>query len=73
MLEDYAYFHDDGLLAAIKSWNLMCETKALEDAGELALPEDFKSPEESFANVPEGHMRSNGKIIDLKTGEIKEE
>lgn len=72
-LEDYAYFHDDGLIAAIKSWNLMCDTKALEDAGELLLPEGFESPEESFANVPEGYMRSHGKLIDLKTGNIKEE
>lgn len=68
-IQDYAYFHDDGLVAAVKTWNAYRMNEDLFEAGVLVedVPEaDLKADLEAM----DRYIHENGKTIDKETGEI---
>lgn len=68
-LQDYAYFHEDGLVAAVKTWNAYRMREKLVESGELkeeVSEEDLKADLEAM----DRYIHENGKTIDKETGEI---
>lgn len=66
---DYAYFHDDGLVAAVKSWNAFRMREELIKSGflnEEVSAEELKADLEAM----DRYILENGKTIDKETGEI---
>lgn len=73
---DHAYFHDDGLRAAAKTWNAHASLVEVVNSGELIPHDDI--PEEiasKLDELPEGYLRVEGKdgsyqIVNKETGEV---